>query len=162
MQGREQTPPAAAASLSPPQLEAAAAVTSPADDTAPTAAARSERGYSETSQSQGSDVLPDHSEFDAAEFDHDDADTDADAGDAGFQCSSCSSKFMSETSMRIHTVQCKSRHSELLQNRYSTGLQLLVHTFCILRFLANILTFSYSFALIAGMLRRPKTMTVTW
>ena len=63
-------------------------MTSPADDTAPAAAARSERGDSETSQSQGSDVLPDHSEFDAAEFDHDDA--DADAGDAGFQCSSCS------------------------------------------------------------------------
>ena len=153
VQGREQTPPAAAASRSPPQLEAAAAVTSPADDTAPTAAARSERGDSETStsQSQGSDGLPDHTEFDAAEFDHDDA--DADAGDAGFQCSSCSSKFMSETSMRIHTVQCKSRHSELLQNRYSTELQFIV---------LNILAFPYSFALIAGMLRRPKTMTATW
>ena len=124
VQGREQTPPAAAASRSPPQLETAAAVTSPADDTAPAAAARSERGDSETSQSQGSDVLPDHTEFDAAEFDHDDA--DADAGDAGFQCSSCSSKFMSETSMRIHTVQCKSRHSELLQNRYSAELQFIV------------------------------------
>ena len=154
VQGREQTPPAAAASSCPPQLEAAAAVTSPADDTAPAAAARSERGDSETStsQSQGSDGLPDHTEFDAAEFYHDDADADADAGDAGFQCSSCSSKFMSETSMRIHTVQCKSRHSELLQNRYSTELQFIVlshHQY-------------FNFALITGMLRRPKTMTAMW
>ena len=154
VQGREQTPPAAAASRSPPQLEAAAAVTSPADDTAPAAAARSERGDSETSQSQGSDVLPDHSEFDAAEFDHD----DADAGDAGFQCSSCSSKFMSETSMRIHTVQCKSRHSEILQNRYSAELQFIVLS----RQQYFNFYITYSSALIAGMLRRPRTMTAMW
>ena len=156
VEGREQTPPAAAASSCPPQLEAAAAVTSPADDTAPAAAARSERGDSETSQSQGSDGLPDHTEFDAAEFDHDDA--DADAGDAGFQCSSCSSKFMSETSMRIHTVQCKSRHSELLQNRYSTELQFIVLSHH--KYFNFYIT--YSSALIAGMLRRPRTMTAMW
>ena len=58
------------------------------------------------------DVFPDFSELND-DINDDDLDNEFDSDNAnGFQCEACDSKFMSETSMRIHAVKCnKTRRS---------------------------------------------------
>ena len=100
------------------QLEVPAETAAAAAECPPAVASAVEAELQQTNTDHhNNDDFPDFSELDTDsildnEFDN----------EIGFQCDTCSSKFMSETSMRIHAAKCnKSRQLQSLQQSDDTN-----------------------------------------